>query len=72
MKTVPKGSSSREVFIVRLWRDDLDTGRLRGQVQHVRSGETTNIRDLGELLACLNLQLDKTAKRSVDSIGGLR
>ena len=44
-----------QLFIVRLWREDLGEGQLewRGKVQHVTSGEAHYFRDWPGLIACL-------------------
>lgn len=51
---------SREVFIVRLWREDLPQADWNGQVQHVDSGKVTAIRDLDNLLEFFQNQLGES------------
>jgi len=45
-----KGITQRDSFVVRIWREQ---GQLdwRGWVQHIRTGESALVRDLGELQA---------------------
>jgi hypothetical protein len=43
-------SAARHSFIVRIWREEGSVG-WRGWVQHTRSGESTVVQDLDELLA---------------------
>ncbi|MFQ5340280.1 MAG: hypothetical protein ACE5F6_01905 [Anaerolineae bacterium] len=62
----------REVFIVRFWREQPSPAPWRGQVQHVRSGETAFFRDLQELLDHLERRLGDGADHSNSQSRGLR
>ncbi len=41
--------SSRESFIVRLWRENDSERSWRGQIQHVSTGHITHIQEFSEL-----------------------
>jgi hypothetical protein len=53
-----------ELFTVRLWREDMDEGRIewRGKVQHVLSGEVRYFRDWATLIAALQEMLGGSPK----------
>ncbi len=56
--------SLRESFIVRIWRDHEDTDLWRGQLQHVRSGETIAIADIRNIAVHLDDYLKKTNQQN--------
>ena len=72
MNLVSKEQISREVFIVRLWSEAATPTAWRGQVQHVRSGQTSTVRNLEELLVYLRHQLNEPLSDSVDDHGWLK
>ncbi|MBT3314345.1 MAG: hypothetical protein HN390_07000 [Anaerolineae bacterium] len=41
--------SSREAFVIRLWKVDEDQRGWRGQIQHVRTGSITHIQEIDDL-----------------------
>lgn len=68
-------SSRREVFVVRLWRENGEGEPWRGQVQHVRTGRETGVRDLPELLAYFSSLLEGEPgeeDRLVEPLSGLK
>jgi hypothetical protein len=53
-----------ETFVIRIWTpaerdDDSERYRLRGLVEHIGSAERDAFRGGGELLACLELRLER-------------
>jgi hypothetical protein len=58
--------SSSELFLVRLWLEDLGQGRSewRGKVQHVLSGEVRYFRDWPGLVTCIQ---EKVGNQAADT-----
>ncbi|MCF6277127.1 MAG: hypothetical protein L3J16_00015 [Anaerolineales bacterium] len=52
----------REAFIIRLWQEQTYPTRWRGEIQHVRSGETTSIQNLGKIVASIVAYLDSESE----------
>jgi len=48
----------REVFILRLWRESSSRLFLRGQIHHVRTGDTLVFRDWDEMLEYVRRRLE--------------
>ena len=48
----------RKTYIVRLWHEGTPQANWNGQIQHIRSGETTVIRNVEELLEYFRTQLE--------------
>ncbi len=54
---------TREVFIVRLWKNEATQVDWTGQIHHVTSGDVTAIRDLENLLEFFKHQLGQPADK---------
>ena len=52
----------RESFIIRIWRSDELTDLWRGQLQHVRTGETIPVADLKNISAEIEAYLKKVER----------
>jgi hypothetical protein len=64
--TKPK-ITRRDSFVIRIWQEEGKPG-WKGWVQHARSGESSLIRDLGDLLAFIERRLgklDTTARKGL-------
>jgi hypothetical protein len=61
--------SSRETFIVRLWRERADSPIWLGQVQHIRTGQVVYVRGPKELLDYLQGQMDQPDSAPKKKIG---
>lgn len=48
----------RESFVIRLWQEQEEPAQWRGEIQHVRSGLTTPIRYLGNIMVSIMAHLD--------------
>lgn len=72
MTSPGKRQLSRETFVLRLWAEETLSSAWRGEVQHVRSGQTAVIHSLEELLDYLHSQLDEQGAALTNERSGLR
>ena len=63
-----KRQAQRESFVVRIWQEP-GRSEWKGWVQHIRSGDSAALQNLGELLTFIER---RTARLSVEDQQGLK
>lgn len=67
-----KSNSTREVFIIHLWRLPVNDETWRGKIQNVRTGRSISVAQLNELESLIRRCLNEEKETRQRQAGGLK